>query len=312
MKTNTDTLRITSRTDVLALPTALLGFMPEDSLVMIHMLERRVEFSLRMDAQAVRSNPDGIADYVSCIAAAEHRLGGMWLCLLFVECPDEHLLGLTILEERMANILAVLVTDGWRSWEFQDGILSHEEPFDARSSTVLAQAVYCGKQVSATREEAVSVLSGPRARPEWTEDARRAVAVWEDADDRLRVLRDLVVLDEPDEHECAVMGLLLAEEDCFAAMLTRLRVASAEAWFELLLRVREYTPVEGLPNVVALLTMAGWLNGAGAITTECLIELEDLEPGHPVIALIHTMQRHAIPPSRWDEPEPSAAEWEGA
>lgn len=279
----------------------MFGFTPEESLVVLHLLESKIEFSLRMDAEALQAAPEQVLDYLEGIGDAGHRIDGRWVLLLYVEDPDSHLLGLEHLERHLPRLESVLVTDGQRSWEFLDAMLWAREGYDARSSAVVAQAVWDGQCINASRQEALAPLAVAPASGEHADEARRSVASVESAGDRLELLKILLEGGVVSDEDCAVIGLLLAEEECLAEMLSQLSVRVAAERFALLLRVREQTPEEGVVNVVALAAMAGWLSGGGAVMTECLVELERLDPRHPVVGIIHTMQRYAIPPSVWDE-----------
>lgn len=291
-------IRFTSRNDVLALPSAMLGFTPHESLVMVHMLGKHVEFCSRVDLDALRLDPGALADQM--VAANSSRPDGHWLLLLYTGMPLAHTLAVEEFALLTGRVSGIFATDGLTSWEVLDGELLDGEPYDPSVSLVAAEAVWRGKSIAPSRDEMVAVLGVWDPCPDAVQGAREVV--WRlGPDERLELLRTLVEGQTPVGSDLTVVGALLGEEECFAEMMAQLCTAIAPARVELFLAVRQVAPVEALANVTALLTIACWLAGEGALTTECLIELETMQPGHPIARMVQTMQQLAIPPSRWDE-----------
>ncbi|NLE96612.1 MAG: DUF4192 family protein [Propionibacterium sp.] len=294
------TIRCTDRNDLLAVPTMLLGFHPAESLVMMHLIGKEVEFVSRVDAVALLKVPDTLMAQLRAAGAPPERSDGRWIFLLYAESPERYVDALVTMAGDVANLEHVFVADATRSWELLPGGLCDVQLHDPATSSVAAETVFQGQPWARTRDDVVASLGRWSPNPAWVEDARELV--WGlHPDDRLELLRTLVETGVPQGRDSALVASLLGEEECFAEMLAQMSVTVADERRHLLVAAREQAPPEAVANVTALLALACWLGGEGALTSECLLDLDQLDPTHPMGDLIRTMQHMAIPPSRWDE-----------
>ena len=83
-------------------------------------------------------------------------------------------------------------------------------------------------------------------------------------------------------------------------MLAQLNTHTAAHLRPRLAESRRWSSDEYAPNVVALLTMACWLDGEGAQQSDCLAQLEALDPQHTLLGVLKFLHRRAVPPARWE------------
>lgn len=295
------TIRCTDRNDLLAVPTMLLGFHPAESLVMMRLAGKEVEFVSRVDARTLHHAPDMLMAQLLAVDEAPGHRGGSWMLLLYSHDPASFLEPLMDVAAGVESVANVFITDDVHSWEVSPDGPRDVQPHDPLGSRVAAEAVWRGQPWARTRDDVVAALLPWDPCSDWVDEARDLT--WSLApDDRLELLRSLVEAGVPQGKDRALVASLLGEEECFAEMLAQMGVASASARKDVLLAAREHAPPEAVANVTALLALACWLAGEGALTSDCLVELDRFDPTHPVGDMIRTMQRLAIPPSRWDEP----------
>lgn len=294
------TIRVASRNDLLSLPAVMLGFEPDESLVMLHLIGNGVEFCTRVDADALLEAPEYLLAQILSASASPDRVDGRWVLLLYSQDPLAYVRAVEELAFQMGGTPVVVAADSVRSWDVVAGLLVDELPFDPSVSPVTADAVWRAVPLGRTREEVVAELGEWDPCPECVEQTLDVVRGLE-PDARLELLAVLVESERRGEPESAMVAGLLGEEECFAELLARMSVPTAPGLRALLIDARTQSPPECLANVTALLALACWLSGQGALTSECLIELDRVEQGHPLGAMIRTMQQLAIPPTRWDE-----------
>lgn len=293
-------IRCTSRNSLLAMPTAMFGFTPQESVVLVLLTGNEVEFSARADLDEVLEAPLEMAARLRRTTLVPERADSRWLMLVFTEAPEDAAFRVEYFAGALGAVAAIFCTDGRSTWEVLDGVLVDEEPHDPSSTVVLAHAVSEGRLLHGSREEAVSVLEPWDPPLEDIFRARRKVWLLS-PDERVELLRSLVEVGEVRGGDRAVLGSLLGEEECFAEMVAQMSTVTAGQRVEMLLRVRPVAPPEAIANVTALLALACWLDGRSALTTECLRELDEHHPDHPLGRTIALLLELAIPPSRWDE-----------
>ena len=105
---------------------------------------------------------------------------------------------------------------------------------------------------------------------------------------------------EPLGPIAAELAVLLQDEDHFGEVLAQLTTDSAEQFRPRLAEVRRWSTDALAPNVVALLAMACWLDGEGAQQSECLAQLDMLDPHHPLLHMLAELHQRAIPPNQWN------------
>lgn len=302
-------LRGTTSADLLAIPVIMLGFHPHESCVVLGVRGTRVEFCARMDLDWFTSG-FGFGEVADQLENAVTTCNGCRVAVLaYTADPDAGAVAVGELVSVVGedNVAEALVTDGDRFWYAHPGMLLPPEgiSYSYASSSFAAQAVYSGVNVTASREDAVAEVQPPY--PEAAQAIEQAVSAARDtilplgAQQRMELLAQLMDGPEPLGHCAAELAVLLMEEEHFSEVLAQLNTISAGRLRPRLAEARRCSPSPIAANVVSLLALACWLDGEGAQQSECLTQLEALDPHHPLLALLRAMHRLAIPPKRWDE-----------
>lgn len=301
-------LQGTTSADLLAIPVIMLGFHPRESCVVLGVRGTRVEFCARMDLDWFTSC-FGFGRVAEQLDNAVTRCAGCTVAVLaYTSDPDA---GAIAVGELMAvvgeeKVAEALVTDGDRFWYAHPGMLLPPEgiPYSYPSSSFAAQAVYSGVNVTASREEAVAEVQPPSPAEglqvaDAISAAREAMSRL-DQQERMELLGVLMGRSEPLGSSAAELVVLLQEEEHFSEVLAQLNTASAERMRPRLAEARRCSPEPLAAQVVSLLALACWLDGEGAQQSDCLSQLEALDPQHPMMGVLTAMHRMAVPPKRWD------------
>jgi hypothetical protein len=102
-----------------------------------------------------------------------------------------------------------------------------------------------------------------------------------------------------DEHGCAVLALLVADlrlRDLAWAMVDS---EEAEQHVKVWLRVLDGVPPDLSAAPLALLGVAAWVAGDGAMLNCCVDRLQDRHPGYSMGRLLADLSERAVPPSLW-------------
>lgn len=297
MITDDDLLRCTNRQDLLALPAAMFGFIPEESLVLLRMVGQRVEFAARVDLIAVLENPQGLLSRIFEAENMPGRSSGGWLLLGYSETIESYVPSLLEFGELLNS--QCFVTDGRTSWVVADGALGDAQPYDLYTTATACAAVFRGRMFGRTREDLVSTLPVPNPDPGLLDDARKTVEETP-REQQLELLRSLVMVVSPTPKQSALLATLLIEEECFAELISQLSVERAGGFRASLELAMKQAGAAAQPNTAALLALAYWLEGSSALENECLDKLEKIEPAHPLGLALRRFQALAIPPALWD------------
>ncbi|MCC2592657.1 DUF4192 domain-containing protein [Tessaracoccus sp. OS52] len=299
-------LRGSSRADLLCIPSIMLGFHPAESVVVVGMHGKRVEFCARLDLVQSADELRGAIEQI--LNARDNKPGTNFVLLGFGREVTE----VTGVVNHLTSILGDLVTDavitnGTRYWNLDNCAPTPQEgiPFEFSASALAAQAVFEGMAVRGSREEAVAAVMPPPAheRAEIAERVDQAFArvMRLDLDEAMRLFRGLLESDEaltPDD--AAELAVLLQLPECLAEFLAQVTTESARRAHPRLLQARATADPECEPDVLAALAVACWLAGEGAQQNECMTQLQELEPRHPVLLLLEELHHKALPPSWWD------------
>lgn len=288
--TDSMTVRFTSRSDILAMPVAMFGFTPRESLVCVRMDGKHVSFCARIDIDAMLIDAHALRRQILDGGAAEGRSGDHWLLLAYTLDPELHAHALEEFAFQIGGVSVIFVTDGARHWELADGRLTDEMWFDDCDSLVAQAAARSG----------TSELVPWRPEPGWVEDARKLVWGLE-PHEQLELLRTLLEAGAPVGKDKAVLACLLGEEECFAECMSQLKTRVAAERRATLMAAREHAPAEAVANVTALVALAAWLEIDSVLMDAALEDLETLHTGHPLGKTLRLMVQLGIPPVRWDE-----------
>lgn len=302
-------LRGTTSADLLAIPVIMLGFHPRESCVVLGVRGTRVEFCARMDLDWFTSG-FAFGEVADQLRNAIEKCAGCAVAILGYSSDPEAAavaVGELIGVVGSADVAEALVTDGDRFWFAHPDMLLPPGgiPYSFSCSNFAAQAVYSGVNVTSSREVAVAEVQPPTPAQEPAVAAGVAAATLRIAAmterERWGLLARYMECREALGDDAAHLAVLLQEEEHFAEVLARLTLTSASRLRPRLAEVRrQCTPVLAA-NVVSLLALACWLDGEGAQQSDCLSQLEALDPFHPLMGMLTSMHRQAIPPGEWDD-----------
>jgi len=289
--------------DLVGLVPYLIGFHPEESLVVIVIEDGRVEVTARVDLAAVsgRGSPDALVGRLF----DRYPAAAAW----FIAYTGDDVLAWDVLEAcaslggpaRVQRLLQV-GPESWRSDE-PDGPTG---PIGSRVAAVAAEAAVLGLPLRPSRKALAAGITGP---PE--DEVDDLVARFDAAEvvlDRLgargrrRLLRRLMAGDGPPDRDDSVrLALLVQHEDAQVRALRLLSVRNAEQQLALWTRIVRHSLPAQRPAVLGLLGMAAWQNGDGALAMVCLEQLDRIDPLEPIAALLDWLNDEVVPPHAWPQ-----------
>ncbi len=302
------TIVVSSPADLIAITPYLFGFHPADSLVVIGLTGRRVEFGARSDLP-----PPGLDDAaeVAAVIAAQSiesiAVLGYGAAATVLPAIDR----LTIaLAQRQLSIVSAIRVDQGRWWccncAHPDRCPAQGVEFAAASSAVAAAAVYQGHVALPDRHALVDLVAPVvgEARAAMTAATKRAQARWANLPNRsvLRAGRAAVRAAEKryrgghrlTDDEIAWLGLLLrvpAVTD-YAMDRCELEAGQVELWTDVLRRVE---PVS-VPAVGCLLGFAAWRCGQGVLARVAVDRALQQDPFHQLATLLDELLSRGIGP----------------
>ncbi len=324
-------LTVRSPEDILALVPYVLGFLPEDSLVLLTAGDQGEPFHARID---LPDDPDDLYLVVEPLVEAAVRNGARQAIVVLYTADAE--LALDALVELRRGLRQIGV-DTPVALRADDGCyvdLDHPEraasTYDVQGHPLAAQSVFDGRVTYQTRQQlsdslacadqqAVEVLGelcdaaalrlvgsgrhplGPPL-PGLLRSTLVAEGLW--ARDRLRsAIRGSTVLD--DTEAARLLAALVSAEirDVLWAEIERRGARQQVAfWADLVRRA----PLEFAAPPAALLAFAAWMAGEGALAWCALDRCRASDPGYSMAALIAAALQAAMPPSRWKPIDPES------
>jgi len=332
--TNSRTLKAESPGDLLAIVPCVLGFHPEDSLVLLTLGGAGNRFHARVDL------PQDAEDFPEVVAMLRDVLvrNGVRRCVLVAYTDDE--CASLDLSDRLHEALAaeeVVVVDAIRAdgqrWYSLTGCTepccpAEGRPYDVASHPFTAQAVVDGQVTLSSRQELADTLVG--TEPEATgavetaadqamlrfqaaarnpvgpraPEAARTYLLEEGRWVRERVRRflgDGKRLDVDDAGRMLVALVVIDIRDVAWAEMARTNAGRhVDLWRDLLRR----TPYDLVAAPAALLGFAAWLSGDGALAWCAVERCQEVEPDYRLAALLTDALAGAVPPSSWQPVKP--------
>lgn len=321
---HTPPVRAKGPADLLALVPGLIGFHPEDSVVVLTVGDATQPFHARVDLPRDPVAVEVLAGHLTevatrsgvtrmaCVLYTDDR----GLAEAFGEELDRRLSGASV------DLVCVVRADGERWWPL--GGDPDEEPgtrYDVSAHPLMAQTVLDGTPVLASRQELADTLVGTEVDrlgrvAELSQEVMDRLAVvfesplgprtgrhhlgLEGRWVRLRVcrfLQDGMPLDEHDVARLAVlMSVSVEVRDVAWAEMDR---ANAKRHVDLWRDVVRQVPAHLRAAPAALLGFAAWLSGDGALAW-CAVDCAlDAEPGYRLATLLSDLLAGAVPPSVW-------------
>jgi len=308
----TPRLTFTARTpgDVLALVPVVLGFTPRDSVAMLtfgagHPFHARVDL------------PDDASELPELVQVLLEpaRLHRVRRVFFVVYTDDAELAGRAAAELAHAfdgagiTVIEVLRADGERWWPAEGtrpGVPPSGVAYDLSSHPFSAQAVLDGRVLHASREElratlvpdparvgrVVAGLAGATGDP--TDVGPAADVVGEVVS---RHCRDGTT---PTDAEVARLLRGLLDADVRDAACTGLSRATARSHVAFWTDVLRRSPEPLVPGPAAILALAAWQSGDGALAWCALDRCAEVDEDHPLAGLVVQVLERALPPDAWD------------
>ncbi|MBO0847326.1 MAG: DUF4192 domain-containing protein [Nocardioides sp.] len=305
------TLTARAPQDLLAAVPVVLGFRPEQSLVMLTFDARRT-FHARVDLPAAAAVEAEVPDLAEVLLGAcrTHEVG----CVAFVIYGDDPVVAgalaeglVPVFEADGVGVLVVLRAHAgswWRVPAHPGEEPSGPMPYDDASHPFAAEAVFAGRVTHVSREALRRTLAPvPEERrraadllarlpePELSDVGRVLDIVDEcitaghdpDPDDAARILRCVTRVEVRDATLYAVSR---------DAAVDHLRV-----WSELLRRA----PDPQVPDVAAVTAFCAWQSGDGALAWCALDRCFEVDPDHRLGTCLAECLTRAVSPDTWWE-----------
>jgi hypothetical protein len=307
MKTTT-TLTARSPEDLMAVVPAVLGFHPEDSLVMLT-FGGGGGFHARID---LPTEPGQVPE--ACFALLQPALRQKVQKVIFIAYSADAeratavaLAASDVFELEGFDVMEPLRSDG-SSWHFvcscddPDHVGPH--PYDVSAHPFTAEAVLEGRVTHATRDELARTL---RPDGEATCRIEAALAAPPPRRDRAREQRRMEKLvrrhirERTEPSDADVVWLALACTDVLVrdvALFLADRESArdhADFWRSVLRR----TPERWLPGPAAMLGFCAWLAGDGALAWCAVDRCREVDPDYSLADCVAELLTRAVPPRTW-------------
>ncbi|MBG6097258.1 DUF4192 domain-containing protein [Nocardioides luteus] len=298
----TTKLSIARPEDVLAAVPILLGFQPEKSIVMLtfggaHQVHGRIDLPPPGEVE-------GCLDSL-LLPAVRHQVRGV-LLVLYDSGPRFGLKIARRLAERLAEcdidlIGCLRVQDGrWFDPLGFHGVPDDGVPFDVGAHPFRAQAVYDGHLVRRSRTElAASIAAVPAAVAETEAALEKAssMKIYEVG----RLVDDAVAGSVLSAGQVASLLLALGDPQRRDAAWGGMTREEARAHVRLWTDVVRRSPDDHVAHPAAVLALAAWLGGDGALAWCALDRCFASERHHGLGLLVAQMLEGAVPPTAWEE-----------
>lgn len=315
---DTSTFVARTPTDLVAVVPAVLGFHPQDSVVLLTFGPPASAFHARVDLPLATAEQAEVADVlVDAVLANGVRRAAVLLYTDDVEAAraQAELLVGRLLELGVDVIEVLRVDDGCWHVVPEDG--SSGTAYELETHPFTAQRVFEGHVVHRDREDLVDSLVGTDeddavevalaatrfvdlvATSEEAGDAAhgflRAEARW--LQHRIRSqLAERRPLNPRDAGRLLVLTSLALTREVAWAEITR---ESAEPHVDLWRDLVRRSPRELLPGVSSLLAFAAWQHGDGALAWCAIDRCLEVDPDHALAHGVAEMLTRAVPPSAW-------------
>ena len=312
--TDLRTIRANGPADLLALVPSLLGFHPEESLVVLTLGDARHRFHARVDLPREQAGIERLACYLAEVASRH----GVTRLAAALYTRDERLADAVAreLDHRVdragVDLACVVRADGERWWALDGREDSPGTPYEVGSHPLMAQAVVEGTVVLASRQELADSLVGDPAEADRVgrlavarhapsgraRTRRHLVGEGRWVRDRVRrFLDDGQPLQAPDLARllCAIALSLEVRDVAWAEMSHDDAERHVDLWRDAVRRA----PAGLRAGPAALLGFAAWLSGNGALAWCAVERAQEEDPGHGLAALLAQALAGAVPPSVW-------------
>ena len=307
--TTPTTLVARSPQDVLAVVPVVLGFVPQDSVVMLT-FGATSAFHARIDLPPPQDVPEAVSLLLD--PALRHGVRRVVYVLYTDDAgPAAHVSGALVaaFEGAGVDVVEALRADGRHRFPLlpgRGGAPDRGVPYDVSAHPFAAQAVVDGRVTHGSRDELAATLA---------RDPERVAAVSSVAADRPRgsgqpvaqaawvrstVARHVAAGTVADDVEAARLLAALREvrlRDVAWSLMGRDTARDHVAfWTDLVRR----SPEDLLPAPAALLGFAAWLAGHGALAWCAVDACQEADPDYGLADILSQLLAHAVPPAEWD------------
>lgn len=300
----TTTLTASDPEDLLAAVPVVLGFHPEDSLVMLT-FGAREQFHARLD---LPSGPEHIPDCVEAVLrpALIHQVRAVVFVLYTAD--DELCVPLArALTQRFAErgirVLDCLRCDQGR-WFVplgRAGVPAEGVPYDVSGHEFRATAVYDGRVTLGSRAELAARVEPDAGLVARTEEALVAATPLSLAGALGLVSRSLSRGGVTDPDDLASLLLALAARKVREQVWSGLRREDAAAHVRLWTDVVRRTPDRLVAHPAAVLAFAAWLQGDGAFAWCAVDRCLRVDPANRLGVMVRHVLTEAVSPTGWAE-----------
>lgn len=306
-------LRVRRPDELLAIIPYLIGFHPQESLVVVFVRSGRVILAGRLDLPA-DADGEKMADFIGALAKRERAEALALVAYSAAALPANRLL--TRLMDHLTDheLTDVLYVGHGRWWSLtcaDECCPLAGTPLDLTSHPLSASAVLAGLGTRTSRHELEASVAGPPddelPRLDRLIDALLAdheqLDEPEEAGRLLASMIDhgLVNPDVLDEESCVLLGLLVRDVHLRDLAWALIAPTSADDHVRLWGAVVAHVPPTVAAAPLCLLGIAAWVQGAGALLNCCSERLARVHPDYSMGRVLAEICEQAIPPSRWQE-----------
>lgn len=307
--------------DLLALVPVVIGFHPEDSVVLLT-FGQPDSFHARID---LPDDLDGQAEVTRVLAGAvrRHRVPLVAVLVYSADVAAAGTMAEGLLEALLddgVDVVDVLRVDDdhYHQWD-GDRFAPLGIAFSLDAHPFTAAGVFEGRVVHESRaaladsligtdeddEEKVG-LAAARLAATWPDEASTQEAVqWRARQaDFVRTVVDRQVgpmrrrLSAGEVGQLAfLVNILVLRDEAWSAMTRDTAARHVDLWREVVRRV----PRDLLPGPAGLLAFAAWLAGEGALAWCAVDRCLEVDPDHRLAHRIAEALEHAVPPSTWED-----------
>ena len=296
----TERVTVATTTDLIEVIPMLLGFHPQESLVVIAVDGSQVVVTARAD----------LPDAQGCLHASLAHLWGRFprACFVFVGISGQVDAAWSALRQMDADLPAdlqrrFLVADGRRWYDTPDD--ASGTPYDRVGSVHVARAAFAGRPVRASRDELVALLE-----PAWSASDMQASLVRVEASlTGIRHLRERAAATAavhlaggPDLSldEATVVCLASHDPGFLDAQVRAVTRESAAQHQRFWLQVVRGSVPACAGGALVGLGISAWLAGEGALHTVCLEKLGSVQGPPEWVDLLDLINAAALSPDEWD------------
>jgi hypothetical protein len=307
-------------TDLIAVVPAVLGFHPQDSVVLLTFGPPGGAFHARVDLPVARSEQEAVADVLAdAVVANRVRRAAVLLYTddIEVALAQSQLMVGRLLDLDVDVIEVLRIDDGHWHPVPEDGSPGTAYELDTHPFT--AQRVYDGQVVHRDREELADSLVGTdeddavevalaatrfadlvATSQEANDSAKgflRTEARWLQRRIRARV-DDRRRLEPVDAGRLLVLASLVPTRDVAWAEITR---QNSEPHLDLWRDLVRRSPRDLLPGASSLLAFAAWQHGDGALAWCAIDRCLEVDPDYSMAHCVAEVLTRAVPPTVWEQ-----------